>query len=182
MENPPDQMPLATGASDPKVRADLYRIAFQGGHSKKGGWAWLHYPRDSDAYRNCRTLWLTRMPDKTFKSHGKAALSGAMLQPVDSIMNSMRARVRSLARPLLRASGRSYRSNNVAPGVVLDELSAYLLRQNYDIRRKSSRQIIPASTWGLLDEEEPRLDVFDCAWNFRLGVTHAALISRWMRQ
>ena len=80
------------------------------------------------------------MPAKTFESHGEATLSGAMLQPVDSIMNSMRARVRPIARPLLSASGRSYRSNYIQPAVMFDELSVYLLRQNYGIRRKSSRR------------------------------------------
>ena len=135
-----------------------------------------------DAYRRCRTLWLTRMPGKSFESHGRAALSRAMLQPVDAIMNSMRARVRAIARPLLRASGRSYRSNYIMPGVVYDELSVYLLRQNYDIRRKSSRQIIPAATWGLRRANEPHLNLFEHAWGFRLGVKHAARISGWLRQ
>ena len=181
-ETPSDQMDLTTDEGRQMVRADLYRQAFQGGYSKEGGWAWLRFPPDMDAYRRCRTLWLTRMPGKSFESHGRAALSRAMLQPVDAIMNSMRARVRAIARPLLRASGRSYRSNYIMPRVVYDELSVYLLRQNYDIRRKSSRQIIPAATWGLRRANEPQLNLFERAWDFRLGVRQAARISGWLRQ
>ena len=181
-ESASDELDLTTDEGQQRVRADLYRQAFQGGYSKDGGWAWLRFPPDMDAYRRCRTLWLTRMPGKSFESHGRAALSRAMLQPVDAIMNSMRARVRAIARPLLRASGRSYRSNYIMPGVVNDELSVYLLRQNYDIRRKSSRQIVPAATWGLRRANEPKLDMFKRAWDFRLGVRHAARISGWLRQ
>ena len=181
-ENPPGEIPLSGGEPDPQVRAGLYRKAFHGAFSDDGHWAWLRYPRDTAAYSNCRTLWATRMPTKTFESHGEAALSEAMLQPVDSIMNSMRARVRPIARPLLSASGRSYRSNYIAPGVMHDELSVYLVRQNYAIRRKTSRRIIPAAAMGLLDDDEPPLNVTDCAWSFRLGVEHAELISRWLRQ
>ena len=172
----------AVGKDDPKVRAAVFRLAFTGAYSPDGGWAWLHHPPETDLYRLARTLWVTRMPGKTDEKHRKAVLSKAMLQPVDSIMNSMRARVRSVARPLLRAVGRSYRSNNVLPQVVLDELSVYLLRQNYGIRRRTSYPIVPATTWGLLDKEDPPLDVLACAWDFpRLGIDHAALISGWPR-
>ena len=180
--SPPDELQLQGDEPDPKVLADKYRLAFHGGFSDDGNWAWLRYPRDTAAYRNCRTLWATRMPTKTFESHGESALSRAMLQPVDSIMNSMRARVRPIARPLLSASGRSYRSNYIQPDVMLNELSVYLLRQNYNIRRKSTRPIIPAAAMGLLDDDEPHVDLTDCAWNFHLGVEHAELISRWVRQ
>ena len=173
----------ASEIDESKVRADRHRVALHGAFSKDGRWAWLHHPPENNVYRRSRTLWVTRMPGKTFESHGKAALSKAMLQPVDSIMNSMRARIRSGARPLLRASGRSYRSNNISPRVVNDELSVYLLRQNYSLRRKMSQdhRIIPAAPWGLLDPEEPPLDVLACAWEFRLGIDHAALISDWQR-
>ena len=176
MENPPDQMPLATGASDPKVRADLYRIAFQGGHSKRA------------AGPGCTTL-ATRMPTAT------AARSGLRACPTrrsvarqgrpfgghaaaSRFHHELHARPRALPRaPAAPASGRSYRSNNVAPGVVLDELSAYLLRQNYDIRRSRADRSSPLRPGGCSTRRSRGLDVFDCAWNFRLGVTHAALIS-----
>ena len=176
------ELQIAPGASDPKVRAGLYRLAFQGGFSEKGDWGWLRYPRDATLYRNCRTLWLTRMPRKTFESHGRAALSGASLQPVDSIMDSMRERVGSLERPRSRAaSGNAYRSSAATPGPAFEELTAYLLRQNYFIRKKSERPIIPATTWGLLGNKETVPSLIDIAWKFRLSVRHAELISRWLR-
>ena len=68
---PKDLLREAAGNKrDPRVRAALFRNAFKGGYSKSGGWAWLHYPADTEAYRRCRTLWVTRMPAKTFREHG----------------------------------------------------------------------------------------------------------------
>ena len=90
------------GKNHPRVRAHLFRHAVKGARDK-GGWAWLHYPPSSIAYRHPRSLWLTRMPGKTFESHGRKALAKATLQPVDSIFNSVRARTASAGRPLLRA-------------------------------------------------------------------------------
>ena len=180
---PKDLLREASGSKrDPRVRAALFRNAFKGGYSKSGGWAWLHYPADTEAYRRCRTLWVTRMPGKTLREHGSPVLSRAMLQPVDSIMNSMRARVRSVERPRLSASGRSYRGSYVLPSVVLDELSVYLLRQNYTIRRKTRRPDVPARMVGLATPAARQPDLLDRAWNFRLGIAQAERISRWLRR
>ena len=97
-------------------------------------------------------------------------------------MNSMRARVRSVERPRLRASGRSYRGSYVLPRVVMSELSVYLLRQNYMIRRKTKRPQVPARVVGLATPSARQPDLLDCAWNFRLGFQHAERISRWLRR
>ena len=181
MERKESPLRLGRGEFDPRVRAKVYAMGHDGGFSKRGNFAWLRYPRDTDSYRNCRTLWLTRMPGKS-KAQGKAAVSSAKLYPVDSIMNSMRCRIASFARPLLRSSpGRSYRSSYIDPRVLQNELSLYLLRQNYDIRRSQERQAIPAATWKLRTPKERKLDMLDCAWNFRLGIKHARRISGWLR-
>ena len=168
---------------DGRANAHLYRRAFRGGYSKEGNWAWLRYPPDMEGYLRCRTLWVTRPRGEPRTAHRNAVLSHAKLQPVDSIMNSMRSRISSVARPLVTASGRTHRSNSALPAVVIAEMSVYLLRQNYDLRRKSSgRRIIPARVWGLRTAEEPKLDPLACARDFRLGIEHAAIISGWQRQ
>ena len=136
------------GKNHPSVRAHLFRHAVKGARDK-GGWAWLHYPPSSIAYRRPRSLWLTRMPGKTYKSHGREALAGATLQPVDSIFNSVRARTASAGRPLLRAKGRGYRRSYFLPSVVLNELSVYLIGRNYMLRRKTAQKTIPAVAMGL---------------------------------
>ena len=60
--------------------ARLFRSAMDGGYSKNGGWAWLDWPPDNKAYRGCKTLWLTRKPNKTFNDI-KAFLMQSTLQP-----------------------------------------------------------------------------------------------------
>ena len=117
---------------DNKVRAGLHKGAVKGGYSKKGSWAWLHYPPDDSNYYDCRTLWLTRTPDKTFEDDGKPLLYHATLQPVDSIMNSMRSRVGGLSRPEERAKpGRSYMSSYFSISPALSEMWIYMLVRNY---------------------------------------------------
>ena len=105
---PKGQLPLLP-AAEREVRATSYKHAFKGANSKNGGWAWLNYPPNSLQYRNCRSLWLTRMPDKTFAKDGAGLMFHANLQPVDTLMSSMRQRTQALGRPLLRAKpGRSF--------------------------------------------------------------------------
>ena len=179
---PKDLLKAAVPHDDPRVRATLFRRAFKGAKSDEDRSLWLDYPQDTQAYRGCRTLWLTRMPGKRVEQHGFPTLKGASLQPVDSIMNSMRARVRSVARPLLRAAGRSYLASYVLPEVVAAELWVYLLRQNYTLRRKTPSRTIPARAVGLVTDAAARLDLVEIAWRFRLGIEHAHRISRWQRR
>ena len=181
-EVPDDLLKGAVGRHDPKVRASLFKLAFKGARSKKGAWAWLEFPPDSAAYRRCRTLWVTRMPGKDHLEYGLPTLRGARMQPVDAIMNSMRARVRAVSRPLLRADGRGYRSSYMLPEVVMAELWVYLLRQNYTLRRKTTSQRIPARALGLVTDGASRLDLLEVAWGFRLGLEHGHRISRWQRR
>ena len=134
-EVPRDLLKGKLSRNDPKVRARVFKRAFKGAYSEMGGWAWLRYPRSSIAYHRPRTLWLTRMPVKTFRRHGEPVLLQATLQPVDSIINSIRARMGGTRRPHLRADGHSYRESYVLPSVVLGELSVYLFGRNYTLRR-----------------------------------------------
>lgn len=219
---------------------DAYRKAFKGGHAKYGGWAWLKFPADSAMYRLPRTLWLTRMPGKRFSRHGKDILMEAWLQPVDTALNSIRARVRGAHRPLTRAIGRGFAQNYVLPQIVQSEMTIYLVGRNYSLRRKTRQRFVPATRLGLatrdlkaellhlmvegdrdaavaLLEEHPnaaerlfkrkveaaaafmkrqpnaaikvlrkapsapKLDYLKQAWDFRLGITDAERISRWLR-
>lgn len=72
----------------PRVRAQISRRAFEGGYSKDREWAWLRYPPESDAYRDPRTLWLTRMPGKSFERHCGTVLAKSTPRPVDSMFDS----------------------------------------------------------------------------------------------
>ena len=216
------------------------RKAFKGGYSELGGGVWLKFPQDSAMYRTPRTLWLTRMPGKEFPKHGRAVLMEAWLQPVDSALNSIRARVRAAHRPLTRAIGRGFAQNYVLPQIVQSEMMIYLVGRNYSLRRKTRQRFVPASQLGLarrdiraellhlmvekethaavsLLEEHPeaaerllkrgvkeavammrkgpnaaikvlrkappvpKLDYLKQAWDFRLGITDAKRISRWLR-
>ena len=180
-EIPKDLLRRQATHNNPQVRAQIFRRAFKGGYSTGGGWAWLRYPPASDAYRDPRTLWLTRMPGKSFDRHGKSVLLKSTLQPVDSIFDSARVRTGSLRRPSLAAVGRSYRESNAVPSVVLAELAVYLLQRNYALRRKPEQTIIPADPMGLVTPKAAKLDLLETAWGFRLGIAHARRISEWLK-
>ena len=181
-EVPDDLLKVPFGKSNSRVRAQLYRKAFRGANSDTGRWAWLHYPLPNLAYRSPRSLWLTRMVGKRFEKHGRELLSKATLQPVDSIFNSIRARTSGAGRPQLRAVGRSYRESYFLPSVVLNEISIYLLLRNYTLRRKTEQKTIPAVAMGLLPPSAAKIDLPDCAANFRLGLSHAEKITRWRKR
>ena len=181
-EDPEDLLKRRTRRKDPRVRAKLFRTAFKGAYSEVGKWAWLHYPPPSVNYRHPRTLWLTRMPGKTFARQGKALLGPATLQPVDSIHGSMRSRVLSMGRPRTTSSGRGYLASYALPSVVLAELAIYLLLRNYALRRKTVQTRIPAETMGLVTPGAAEPDILDIAWDFRLSFSHAKRISQWLRR
>ena len=186
------ELPLTT-KQDKRVRAGLYKGAVKGGRSKKGGWAWLHYPPDSENYRDCRTLWLTRSPEKTFEEHGKPLLYYATLQLVDSIMSSMRSRVRALFRPKERSKpGRSYQSSYFRVDTLSSEMWIYMLSLNYrNIDKKSDP--IPAHKLGLMTEAEweqlmerwrssaVEVGLAEIALDFRLSLKEAGRMSEWLR-
>ena len=185
------ELPLSPDA-DKKRRAQFFKLAVKGGFSKKGGQAWLTFPPDGGAYHDCRSLWLTQTPEKTFEDVGLDLLFHATLQPVDTLMNSMRRRVRGLTRPESRAKpGPSYLGSYSRVNTVLSELWIYLLHRNYRLRkrrknRKVNRQI-PAEMLGLMTDKEaarvmrsPFPDQFHkIARTFRLGLRQAARMTKW---
>ena len=181
-EMPADLLKGKLTPKNPKVRARVFKRAFKGAYSEVGKWAWLAYPPENVAYRRPRSLWLTRMPGKSYTRHGKAVLSGSTLQPVDSLFNSVRSRTSAAGRPLLRAEGQSYRNSYVLPAVAVNELAIYLIGRNYMLRRKTSQKTIPAEAMGLVAPSAAGLDLLDRAWNFRLGIAQARRISRWRRE
>ena len=181
------QLSLLSG-EDRQVRAGLFKHAFKGGYSKHGNWSWLRYPPNSRTYRNCRTLWLTRMPYKSFEEHGAPLLLHSTLQPVDSVMNSMRQRTRALQRAAFRARpGRSYLTSYYLPAPVLSELWLYLLHRNYWLRPKTDQRIIPAHALGLMTDTEAKRasrrvvenHFRDIVLHFRLGLSNARRMSKW---
>ena len=163
---------------NPQVGSVLFGRAVRGAYSKAGGWAWLHYPRESRAYGKPRTLWLTRTQYKTFARHALALIANATLGPVDSVFNAIRARVRSARRPIGSATGT--RRAGVRPSVLLGELAVYLLRYNYGLQTRPPRRV-PAEAMGLASPNEDKPDPLDIAWRFRLGIDEAEQIGRWRR-
>ena len=172
------------------LRASLYKDAVIGAFSKLGGWAWLTYPPPNSQYHNPRSLWLTRMPNKTFEDDGAPLLLHASLQNVDTLMSSMRSRIRALERPSARAvPGISYESSYYLPTAVSGELWIYLLDRNYRKPDHTGQPFIPAHLAGLMTDAEadrvdlgfPEKDFRDKVLNFRLGLTQAKRMSKWQR-
>ena len=172
-----------------RLDAGLFRSAMEGGYSKKGAWAWLAWPPDSNAYRRCKTLWLTRRPKKTLEDI-KEFLMQSTLQPVDSAFASIRAGVNAAQRPLYRATaGPGYNHSYYQPGVVNDELYVYLLLRNFKVRWRAEKKQAddgpreeaqpPARLLGLMAPKERMIDPLHVVWNFRLGWEHAGDISKW---
>ena len=186
----PEKGELAlTEKQDTRVRAGLYKGAVKGGRSKKGSWAWLHYPPDNSGYYGCLTLWLTRMPHKTFEDDGKPLLYHATLQPVDSLMSAMRSRVRALSRPEERAKpGRSFMTRYFSIDAALGELWIYLLERNYRLRERTRQEAIPAHKLGLMTDTEAASvkggvienDFVEIALDFRLGLKEAGRMTGWL--
>lgn len=175
----------STDGVHPNRRASEFRKAFKGGYSKDGGCAWLKFPQGHPAYRNCRTLWLTRRPGQRLED-SRGLLLHSPLGAVDSAIASMRRRVRSLGRPAFRAKpGRSYAESYVDPAAVIHELWVYLLLRNYSLRQVTAQRSAPAKALGLLRPhavDKHRSEVIAAAVGFRLGAEHAERTTRWLAE
>ena len=173
------------GRAHPNQRARAFREAFKGGYSEGGGWAWLKFPQGHPAYRNCRTLWLTRRPGQRLED-SQGLLLRSPLGAVDSAIASMRRRVRSLGRPAFRAKpGRSYAESYVDPAAAIHELWVYLLLRNYSLRQVTAQRAAPAKALGLLRPhaaDKRRGKVIGAAVGFRLGAEHAGRMTRWLAE
>ena len=169
----------------PNQRAKEFRKAFKGGYSKDGAWAWLKFPQGHPAYRNCRTLWLTRRPGQRLED-SRGLLLESPLGAVDSAIASLRRRVRSLGRPAFRAKpGRSYAESYVDPAAVIHELWVYLLLRNYSLRQVTAQKMPPAKALGLLRPhavDKRRGREIGAAVGFRLGAEHAGRMTRWLAE
>lgn len=174
-------LPAPLGESSARARAKAFRSAFKGAHSESGGWAWLEHPVGQRQYVDARTLWLTEAPGKDWDA-GRELMLHATLQSVDSAFNSMRERVRAVGRPDFRATpGRGYRGSNFAVDVVMAEVWLYLLARNYTAGAYAGvNSMLPAQAMGLMPRNGRQPDVLDVAWTFRLGVEHAAKLSKWL--
>ena len=162
-----------------RARTAVWGQGPQGAGSKKGQFVWLAFPADTEAYRDCRTFWLSRGPDDA-PEDGRDLLIGVTLQSVDSACRSLRKRINTFKRPEKAARGVSYVSSPYRVEGAIGELRTYLLMRNY-CRRPGTRwsnEIIPAAVLGLSDGEE--VDMADVLWTFRLGVEHAEELSEWL--
>ena len=170
--------------ADPaRPAAQAFKQAMLGAFSD-GEWAWMRFPAPIGKQKEWRTLWLTRMPTKTF-ADAEELLLYATLQPVDTVMGAIRDRVLSYARPINRASqGRSFRKNYTNPQTAMAESSIHLLGRNYALMSKDG-ETIPAQELGLFTSRPPFASVKHLApivEQFRLGLTHAEKITRWRRR
>ena len=166
-----------------RIAAHEFKKAATGGFSTTGEWAWLRFPAPLGDQKEWRTLWLTRMPGKTFSDVAKH-LQFATIQPVDSVIGSLRDRVLSHNRPILRAGqGRSFRKNYMNPRVVVSEASIYLIGRNYTYMSKG-QETTPARELRLYGSRPPFASVRSLAGkaeHFQLGLPEAEEMTRWRR-
>ena len=166
-----------------RVAAREFKKALIGAFSTDGEWAWLRFPEPLADKKEWRTLWLTRMPGKTFADVAEL-LQFATIQPVDSAIGSLRDRVLSHNRPILRAGqGRSFRKNYMDPRVVVSEASIYLIGRNYTYMSKGQKTT-PARELRLYASRPPFASVRSLAGKaekFQLGPAEAEQMTQWLR-
>ena len=145
-------------------------------------WAWTRFPEFAAKGLECRTLWLTRMPGKTFEE-AEEFLRYSSIQSVDSMMDMVREWARGSARPGQRAQkGRNYRRRYFDPRSVQAELAIYLLSRNFFYTSKG-QPVIPAENLGLMaPSSKDLLTDVDAIKNFQLDLTHAELMTQWRHQ
>ena len=164
-----------------RIAAQEYKNAAIGAFSKDGNWAWLRYPAPLGDQKEWRTLWFTRRPGKTFADVVKH-LQFATIQPVDSVIGSLRDRVLSHHRPIRRAGqGLSFRKNYVDPLGVVSEASIYLIGRNYTYMSKG-QTTTPARELRLYVSRPPFASVRSLSRvveQFQLGLSEAEQISQW---
>ena len=167
-----------------QIAAQEFKKAAIGGFSGDGEWAWLRFPAPLADQKEWRTLWLTRRPGRTFEDVAEH-LHFATLQPVDSVIGSLRDRVLSHHRPIFRAGqGRSFRKNYLDPRVVVSEASIYLLGRNYTYMSKGQKTT-PARELRLHGSRPPIASVRSfprLVEQFQLGLDEAEKMTRWLRR
>ena len=167
--------------SDDRKAADAYKTAFLTAIKRKGKWAWLDYPPPIGDERLSRSLWVTRMPDKTFDD-AEDPLFHASLQRVESSMNAMRDRLPAMSRAGVRAKPkRSYRGSYKRALPVSYGLFIYLLARNFT-QLSEDQKLIPAIVLGLLSGRRAFPYHIDTVFDFQLGLEHAETLTRWLRK
>ena len=168
--------------SDPdRAAAKAFANAMVGAFSEKGEWAWLRYPAPMGKEHDCRSLWLTRMPGKTFED-AEEPLAHSTLQRVDSAIHALRSHARAMHRPGTRAAqGRDFSKSYVDPETVLSEIAIYSLGRNYSLL-SADQHDIPACELGLVPSGRKPPDLPAIFERFRLGLSHADKISQWLRR
>ncbi|MCZ0943972.1 MAG: hypothetical protein OXJ53_13010 [Gammaproteobacteria bacterium] len=167
-----------------EIDAQLHLEALRGGHSTKGGWAWLKHPPPGRRHNGGVSLWLTQRPNSSFAEVGRSLLMESSTLPVDRVHRQLRARVAALRRPGHRAKpGRGYEGARKSPITVLGELWIGLMRQGF-VRRTSTRgdRVVRAEAMGIARHGERPNDTAEVAWDFQLDFGHAERISGWIRQ
>lgn len=167
---------------DPAQRAArAFTKVRKSAYEDRSDWAWLRFPAPKKFEKLVRSLWLTRMPGKTFED-AEEPLLYATLHPVDSVIMAMREHARGTRRPDNRArGGRSFKKQYVNPITLFAEVSIYLLGVNYSLVSPDIKTI-PAQELGLITRGRARLNMAAIFDNFRLGLTHADKISQWLRR
>ena len=172
--------------SDPdRRRANALKSVTLGAFSETVNWAWLHFPAPMKREKKCRSLWLTRMPGKSFED-AELPLLFATLQPVDSAIGSIRANARAVHRPAFRAKpGRSVHKSAADPQVALSQVSVFLLARNY-FQLEIDNKTIPAEELGLMIRSLRSVHYIEglakVALTFRLGLNEADQFSLWLRR
>ena len=119
--------------------------------------------------------WLTRTSGKAALGVGEAVLSGATLEPLDSIFAAVGIQPRGARPDPVGTVGRGPRNRYYGPDIVYDELALCLLLRNFALDQPGSA----ALAMGLPGQNDTEPDFADIAWRFRLGTGHAEKISRW---
>ena len=179
---------------DPKLVARAWKIAAKGARSEKGRWAWLQWSA-SDFYRGPSTLWASWKPGKTLDD-GRDLLEHATLQSVDSAFSALRKNARGLRRRGHRAKGGpGYGESYSIPRAIIAEfdIAMFLFNWTRPYKGRTKFRQTPAQAMGITRPQEfvvkpkarsfkddPVRRYFEVAMGFRLGLSHAARISRWL--
>ena len=165
---------------DARTYANIVRNGQLGANHERGKAAWLEFPRDNKQYRHCHTLWLTQRHGDTLH-RGRALLSKSTLQPVDSAHSSMRNMIPSFGRPVTVAKGRGFSKSYRSVKIVCSELKAYLMFRNvFRINETEEQQRAPALLFDLVTPRGTLTPPVNIVRNFRLGVSHAKRLRKWM--
>ena len=172
----------APSGSPEQLAAMAFSPVAIGAFGATSGFAWLRFPSPRLKEKQCRSLWLTRMPGKTYDDVGADCLLYSTVRPADGEIKYARDRTRAAARPRHRADkGRTFVLQYVDPSVVLAEMSIYLFCRNYQLM-STEQKIIPGRVLGLLAPREKLPPLADIVWDFRLNRFDAQKLTKWRRR